>query len=307
MEKGLISVIMPTYKRGEMITEAINSVLTQTYENYEIVIVNDCSPDNTEDIIKKHYGSNPKVKYYRNSQNSGAGVSRKNGYLQSLGEYLVFMDDDDYYTDNNFFQKAIETFNKYNNELSFVSANSHIKYELTNEYELKPLNVKGKINNIDYLKNFQTQYMKPNSTFTTLFKREDIYQIDTVEMLNDSSIYMRALLKNPVYVLEDSIGVYRIHDKNMSFGIKLGFLLENLEEKKKIDTIIKQNNLMPGQEHWLYEQVMLTARYYVTGSKPEKEEFKQFLEWCKQNMGEDFEMANKELVNSWEQVKGETL
>ena len=153
IKKGLISIIMPTYKRGEMITEAIDSVLRQTYQNYEIIIVNDCSPDNTDEIIQKHYENNEKVKYYHNEKNSGAGVTRKNGYLKSNGEYLIFMDDDDYYTDNEFFAKAMRIFEESDEPLSFVSSNSSIKYEVDQSYENKPLNVSKKVDNIEYLSN----------------------------------------------------------------------------------------------------------------------------------------------------------
>ncbi len=301
IKKGLISIIMPTYKRGEMITEAVDSVLNQTYQNYEIIIVNDCSPDNTDEVIQKHYASNEKVKYYHNEKNSGAGVTRKNGYIKSTGEYLVFMDDDDYYTDNEFFAKAIKVFNESDEPLSFVSANSSIKYEIDQTYENKPLNISNKLDNIEYLKGFQTIYEKPNSTFTTIFKREDIYDIDNVEMLNDSSIYMRALLKNKVYILEDFIGVYRVHDKNMSFNLKLDFLLDNLDEKKRIDNIIKEKNLIEKENNWLYEQVMLTARYYVLGSKPSKENFEKLISWCNENM--ENSKISQELTNLY--LKGE--
>ena len=296
-KNDLISVIMPTYKRGEMIIDAIDSVLHQTYPYYEIIIVDDCSPDNTARIISEKYANEPKVKYYKNEHNLGAGVTRKNGYKKSSGNYLVFMDDDDYYTDNEFFEKAMKVFKSSEEPLSFVSANSSIKYEVDNTYENNKLNVLGKVSNIEYLKGFQTTYEKPNSTFTTIFKKSDIYDLENVEMLNDSSIYMRALLKNPVYILEDSIGVYRVHDKNMSFNIKLDFLLENLDEKKKIGNIIKERNLMPEKTNWLYEQVMLTARYYIVGSKPSKENFDKLLLWCKQNV--QSEKLESELTNLW--------
>ncbi len=296
-KNDLISAIMPTYKRGEMIIDAIDSVLHQTYPYYEIIIVDDCSPDNTARIISEKYANEPKVKYYKNEHNSGAGVTRKNGYKKSSGNYLVFMDDDDYYTDNEFFEKAMKVFKSSEEPLSFVSANSSIKYEVDNTYENNKLNVLGKVSNIEYLKGFQTTYEKPNSTFTTIFKKSDIYDLENVEMLNDSSIYMRALLKNPVYILEDSIGVYRVHDKNMSFNIKLDFLLENLDEKKKIGNIIKERNLMPEKTNWLYEQVMLTARYYIVGSKPSKENFDKLLLWCKQNV--QSEKLESELTNLW--------
>lgn len=298
-EQGLISIIMPTYKRGEMIIEAINSVLMQTYMNFEVIVVDDCSPDNTKEILEKQYGYEPRVKYYRNEKNSGAGVTRKNGYLRSKGQFLIFMDDDDYLTDEYFFEKAMKVFKTSQEELSFVSANSVIKYENTGEMQSKVLNVKNRVDNKEYLKGFQTKYMKPNSTFTTVFQAKYIKNIDSVEMLNDSSIYMRALLTKPAYILDDSVGVYRVHDKNITFNLKLSFLLENLQEKKNIYDIIKQEAILDTPEEWLYEQIMLTADYYVSYSKPMQEEFDTLIQWCKENMGEDSDRLIKQLTSKY--------
>lgn len=281
----IISIIIPTYKRGEMICKAVDSVLKQYYQNYEIIIVDDCSPDNTKQIIQEKYGHNEKVKYFCNQQNSGAGISRKNGYLHSNGKFLIFMDDDDYLIDDYFFQKAISIFQLYEENLAFVSGNSFIKYEKENEYSFKPLNLSKKVDNIEYLKGFQTDYMKPNSTFTTIFNKEYIEDIDNVTMLNDSSIYMRALLEKPVYLLDDIVGVYRVHDKNMTFSLKLPFLLENLQEKKNIYDIINKRHSLKQPEEWLYRQIMLTARYYVVYTRPNYKEFCTLIKWCWNNAG----------------------
>lgn len=295
----LISVIMPTYKREKMISEAIDSVLKQTYEDFEIIIVDDCSPDNTEEFIRQTYAGNEKVKYYKNEKNSGAGISRKNGYLKSNGKFLIFMDDDDYLTDSEFFTKAMQVFNNSKEEFSFVSANSYIKYENTGEIETKPLNVRGIIDNKKYLEGFQTNYMKPNSTFTTIFDVEYIRDIEQVEMLNDSSIYMRALITKPAYILEDFVGVYRVHDKNMTFNLKLSFLIENLEEKKSIYNIIKNEKILENADKWLYEQIMLTADYYVRYSKPCEEDFNVLIDWCQNNGEQVGERIITELKQHW--------
>ena len=294
----LISVIIPTYQRKKMLLEAIDSVLKQTYKNFEIIIVDDCSPDDTEKVIKEKYKDEQRVKYYKNEKNSGAGISRKNGYLKSNGKFLIFMDDDDYLTDIDFYKKAMDIFES-TKELSFVSANTYIKYENTGEIEKTPLNVKGLVDNKEYLKGFQTTYMKPNSTFTTIFNYEYIKDIENVEMLNDSSIYMRALLTKPAYIMEDFVGVYRVHDKNMTFNLKLSFLIENLQEKKNIYEIIKSENILPEPEKWFYEQIMLTADYYVRYSKPCESDFRTLIDWCNDNCGQIGQKITTELTEHW--------
>lgn len=89
-----ISVIIPTYNRAEMLCRCIDSVLSQQGAQFEIVVVDDCSPDNTCEIIKAKFGNEPKVKYIRNEQNMQLAASHNNGARASSGDYLFFLDDD---------------------------------------------------------------------------------------------------------------------------------------------------------------------------------------------------------------------
>ena len=82
----MISVIIPTYRRYEMLKEAINSVLAQTYQDIEIIVVDDCSGDDTAQIAS----FSPKIKYFCNERNSGPGYSRRCGLALSRGEFIVF-------------------------------------------------------------------------------------------------------------------------------------------------------------------------------------------------------------------------
>ena len=71
----LVSIIMPSYNTADFIEETISSVLVQTYENWELIIVDDCSTDNTDEIIAP-YLADVRIKYIKNEKNSGAAVSR---------------------------------------------------------------------------------------------------------------------------------------------------------------------------------------------------------------------------------------
>ena len=94
MKKKLVSVVMPTYNRGYIIKMAIDSILNQTYKNLELIIVDDCSNDNTKEIISK-YDDN-RLKYIRLSEKKGANYARNIGIEKSKGEYITFQDSDDY-------------------------------------------------------------------------------------------------------------------------------------------------------------------------------------------------------------------
>ncbi|MCX9083030.1 MAG: glycosyltransferase family 2 protein [Candidatus Methanoperedens sp.] len=92
-EKPLVSVIIPTYNRANLIGRAIQSAIDQTYQNIEIIIVNDASNDNTEEIVTKF--RNKDVVYIRHENNKGGGAARNTGIIASRGQYIAFLDDDD--------------------------------------------------------------------------------------------------------------------------------------------------------------------------------------------------------------------
>lgn len=102
--KELISVIMPTYKRSDKLGRAIESILNQTYSNFEIVIVDDNNPDTeyrkeTEKFMND-YKSESRIKYVKMEKNGGGAAARNFGIKNAKGTYIAFLDDDDVYLPN---------------------------------------------------------------------------------------------------------------------------------------------------------------------------------------------------------------
>lgn len=96
MKNGnLISIIMPTYNRGYIIEKAIQSVINQTYKNWELIVVDDASEDNTENIVKAIKDS--RIVYLRNDYNCGANYSRNLGCKLAKGEFFAFLDSDNFW------------------------------------------------------------------------------------------------------------------------------------------------------------------------------------------------------------------
>ncbi|MBO7105488.1 MAG: glycosyltransferase family 2 protein [Fibrobacter sp.] len=101
---GLVSIIMPSYNTGRFIAESIRSVLAQTYTNWELIIVDDASTDNTDEVVAPYChpregGDLPsKIHYLKNSQNSGAAVSRNRALREARGKWIAFLDSDDLWT-----------------------------------------------------------------------------------------------------------------------------------------------------------------------------------------------------------------
>jgi len=91
----LVSVVMLTYKRADIAPKAIESILAQTFDDYEFIILNDGSPDNTRDVINKYAKGDSRIKYYENDKNRGIAYSRNRVTSLARGKYIMIMDDDD--------------------------------------------------------------------------------------------------------------------------------------------------------------------------------------------------------------------
>lgn len=89
----IVSVILPTYNRAHLIEQAIQDVLEQTYQDFELIVVDDGSTDNSEEIIKKM--SDGRIRYVRHEKNKGANAARNTGIVTANGKYIAFQDSDD--------------------------------------------------------------------------------------------------------------------------------------------------------------------------------------------------------------------
>lgn len=91
----LVSIVLPTYKRAHVLPHAIESVLTQTYPNWELIIVDDNSPDNTADVVS--FYRDPRIRYHRNQPNLKLPRALNNGFSLARGNYLTWTSDDNLY------------------------------------------------------------------------------------------------------------------------------------------------------------------------------------------------------------------
>lgn len=108
----LISVIIPTYNRAQMVCDCVASVLATNYPELEVIVVDDCSPDDTGTKLKTRFGDDGRVRYLRNEQNSFQAVSRNNGAKIASGDYLFILDDDNL-VDKNIFVELLACFERH--------------------------------------------------------------------------------------------------------------------------------------------------------------------------------------------------
>lgn len=112
-KKELVSIITATYNSEKFISETINSILNQTYTNWELLITDDCSNDNTIEIVKSYTKDDSRIKFFKLEENSGAAVARNNSINYSHGKYIAFLDSDDQWENNKLEEQIL--FMKYNN------------------------------------------------------------------------------------------------------------------------------------------------------------------------------------------------
>ena len=92
---GLVSIITPTWNCARFICETIRSVQAQTYQNWEMIISDDCSTDNTREVIEPYLIADSRIKYECNPKNSGAAITRNNALRRAQGQWIAFLDSDD--------------------------------------------------------------------------------------------------------------------------------------------------------------------------------------------------------------------
>lgn len=128
----LVSVIIPTYNRAHIVTEAIESVLAQTYQSYEIIVVDDGSTDNTAEVLKK-YGN--KIKYYY-QDNKGVSAARNRGIREANGDFIAFLDSDDLWKSDKI-EKQVIVFQE-NQDLGLVYSYAEFLTVSTGKIQIKP-------------------------------------------------------------------------------------------------------------------------------------------------------------------------
>jgi glycosyltransferase involved in cell wall biosynthesis len=104
-----VSIIIPAYNASLYLQRAIESVLKQTFENFELIIVNDGSIDNTEDIVKRFQKKDKRIRYIQHDKNRGSSEARNTGIKTAKGKYVAFLDSDDEWLENKL-EKQLEVF-----------------------------------------------------------------------------------------------------------------------------------------------------------------------------------------------------
>lgn len=281
-EEYKISIIVPAYNKLEMLTELINTISKQTYQNFEIILIDDASNDGTYEVYSTF--NDRRLKYFLNYENLGVGLSRQKGYNLAQGDYIIFCDHDDYFIDNNYFHDIINIFKDDN--INVICSETYTHFEKEDKYLYSSLNLdEGQIDSIEYLKNFMIKYKKPTSLFPAAFRRKALIESNIkMTRIYDTSTYLRALMiGGKTFINKKIIGIYRVHGENETFNLKAKFITLNLEEKMKIYDYLKKHNTIPNVDEWYSKQIAITVDYFLENVR-DKNEIDYVLNWIYKNI-----------------------
>lgn len=212
-EDGLVSIITPAYNAAAYIAETIASVLAQTYPNWEMLIVNDCSKDNTAEIVQSYAAKDKRIKLINLKQNSGAAVARNTAIQNAKGRYIAFLDSDDLWKKEKL-QKQIEFMKKNCYAFTFTS---YEHFKETKENIQHQVQIPKSLNYNQALKGNQI------GCLTVMLDRKQISNIHfTTQKHEDYILWLNFLKQNiTAYGIKESLALYRTGNSKSISGNKL--------------------------------------------------------------------------------------
>lgn len=203
----LVSIIMPSYNTAKFISETIESVLAQTYPNWELIIVDDCSTDDTDAVVCP-YLVDDRIRYIKNEKNSGAAVSRNRALREAKGKWVAFLDSDDLW-----FPEKLEK------QISFMRKNDY-HFSYTNYIEIdETTNPNGR--SVTGPKKVTRHGMYNYcwmGCLTVMYDAETIglIQIADIKKNNDYAMWLKVCQKADCYLLCETLAKYRKRSGSIS-------------------------------------------------------------------------------------------
>lgn len=229
-----VSVIVPVYNTEKYLRRCLDSLVNQTIEDIEIIVINDCSPDNSKEILKEYEKKHKdKIKVFHNKTNKGIGYNRNYGIKKATGEYIGFVDSDDWVNETMYdklYKKAKE------DNLDLVLCNFHKMLEKENDLE------EIASSEISYFKNTNLK-QTPNllldvelAPWNKLYKKELIKEITFPENLKyeDTIFVLKAMARSKkIGMVDEKLNYYLVRSKS-----------ETTVMNKKVYDILKVSKMM---------------------------------------------------------------
>lgn len=198
---GLVSIITPSWNCGKFLEETIRSIQTQTYQNWEILFQDDCSTDDTKELVEQMALKDARIKYECNAKNSGAAISRNNALRRAKGRWIAFLDSDDLWLPE-----------KLERQLKFMVDNNY-HYSYTSYCEINEQSVETGIlitgpKHISKTGMFSFCWL---GCLTVIYDKEHVglIQIADIKKNNDYAMWLKVCRKADCYLLDECLAKYR--------------------------------------------------------------------------------------------------
>lgn len=254
-----ISVVIPTYNRANTIDKTIESILNQTYKNYEIIIADDNSKDNTEEIINKYMEMYPFIKYVRHENNRGGSAARNTGAKIATGTLISFLDSDDQW---------IET--KLEKEVECIKNNPDVDMIYSNMYLV---DVEKGTTILYKQENFDDKYYGMlckniiGSTSLITIKRDVFNKLggfeEGVPSCQDWDFYLNVAEKYNLIKIDEPLLKYYIHSNSISGNLDRA-IIGHKRILNKVAKLLEENDIYSNQKNKILScQHENIARIYV--------------------------------------------
>ena len=212
----LVSVVMPTYNCAKYIAASVESVLAQTLENWELLIVDDCSTDQTETVLKPFLEQDPRITFFRLEKNSGPAAARTEAIRRAEGRYLAFLDSDDLWDPE-----------KLEKQIAFMQQTGAL-FSCTG---YRRMDAEGKDLHTAMIPPKRTDYRKcirlsnPIGNLTAIYDQQALgkFEVPSIRKRNDFALWLQILKKTRYcYGLEEVLASYRMGRAGSVSHNKLG-------------------------------------------------------------------------------------
>ena len=211
MEKEKISIITPVYNCEKLIEKTIECVLNQTYKNWEWILVDDCSPDNSAIIIKKYAKNDNRIKYFKLNKNGGAAVARNKALAESTGRFIAYLDADDLWR-NDKLEKQVKFMLE--NQYSFTCTD-YEKIKETGDSLNKIIKIPKRVDYNLFLRNTIIQTV--GVMVDTKLTGKELLEMPNIRRRQDAATWCQ-LLKNghDCYECPENLSYYRVVTNSLS-------------------------------------------------------------------------------------------
>lgn len=205
-----ISVIMPVYNSEKYLRESIESILNQTFTDFEFILIDDCSTDNSWNIIEEYNKKDNRIIAIKNEKNMGVSFNRNLGIKKSISEYIAFLDSDDIALSERLYKQYC--FLENNNNFCLCGTN----FDIIDKNSKKIGERKFPENNEEIKKSIL--FFNPFGQNTILVRKSIFDQVglynESLKNAEDLDMWIRIGSKHNFYNIQENLNQYRIHDEN---------------------------------------------------------------------------------------------